>query len=165
MPRRHTPSPLRAASVQTSLSAPKVRRSVGVEPCRPPNAFKSSLKLFCQCCAGWPGHGSFPPLESLREQQQLRESLVTLPGQGPCEQKPSLTNYRFHTLAPCFLEGFSVRHLSMCAANAVVPDDPQKGLVVRRPELPVVSVTRGSRHAPVQKSLHGLRLQQPSLEP
>ena len=47
----------------------------------------------------------------------------------------------------------------------VVPDDPQKELVVRRPELPVVSVTRGPRHAPVQQSLHGLRLQQPSHEP
>ena len=47
-----TPSSLRAASVQTSLSTPKVRRSVGVEPCRAPNAFKSSLKRFCQCCAG-----------------------------------------------------------------------------------------------------------------
>ena len=41
--------------------------------------------------------------------------------------------------------------------NAVVPDDPQKELVVRRPELPIVSVTRGPRHAPVQKSLHGFR--------
>ena len=64
-----------------------------------------------------------------------------------------------------FLEGFSVRHLSICTVNAVVPDDPQKDLVVRRPELPIVSVTRGPRHAPVQQSLHGLRLQQPSLEP
>ena len=27
-----------------------------------------------------------------------------------------------------------------------------------------MSVTRGPRHAPVQKSLHGLRLQQPSLD-
>ena len=43
-----------------------------------------------------------------------------------------------------------MRYLSMCAVNAVVPDDPQKELVVRRPELPVVSVTRGPRHAPVQ---------------
>ena len=56
-----TPSSLRAASVQTSLSTPKVRRSVDVEPCRAPNASKSSLKLFCQCCAGWPGPGSSPP--------------------------------------------------------------------------------------------------------
>ena len=160
-----TPSPLRAASVQTSLSTPKVRRSVGVEPCRAPNALKSSLKLFYQCCAGWPGPGSSPPLESLGEQQPLRESLVILSGQGPCEQKPPLANCRFHTLAPGFLEGFSVRHISVCAVNAVVPDDPQKELVVRRPELPIVSVTRGPRHAPVQKSLHGLRLQQPSLEP
>ena len=99
-----------------------------------------------------------PPLESLGEQQPLRESLVILSGQGPCEQKPSLANCRFHTLAPGFLEGFSVRYLSVCAVNAVVPDDPQKELVVRRPELPIVSVTRGPRHAPVQKSLHGLRL-------
>ena len=52
-----------------------------------------------------------PPLESPGEQQPLRESLVTLSGQGPCEQKPSLANCRFHTLAPGFLEGFSVRHL------------------------------------------------------
>ena len=56
-----TPSPLGAASVQTSMSTPKVRRSVGVEPCRAPNVLKSSLKLFCQCCAGWPGPGSTPP--------------------------------------------------------------------------------------------------------
>ena len=35
----------------------------------------------------------------------------------------------------------------------MVPDDPQKELVVRRPELPIVSVTRGPRHAPVQQSL------------
>ena len=47
--------------------------------------------------------------------------------------------------------------------NAVVPDDPQKELVVRCPELPIVSVTRGPRHAPVQKSLHGLRLQHRAL--
>ena len=56
-----TPFPLRAASVQTSLSTPKVRRSVGLEPCRAPNALKSSIKLFCQCFAGWPGPGSSPP--------------------------------------------------------------------------------------------------------
>ena len=56
-----TPSPLRAASVQTSLSTPKVRRSVGVGPCRAPNALKSSLKLFCQCCTSWSGPGSPPP--------------------------------------------------------------------------------------------------------
>ena len=93
-----------------------------------------------------------PPLESLGEQQPLRESLVILSGQGPCEQKPSLANCRFHTLAPGFLEGFSVRHLSVCAVNAVVADDPQKELVVRRPELPIVSVTRAPRHAPVQKT-------------
>ena len=36
---------------------------------------------------------------------------------------------------------------------------------MRRPELPIVSVTRGPRHAPVQQSFHGLRLQQQSLEP
>ena len=89
------------------------------------------------------GSRVFPPLESLGEQQPLRESLVILSGQGPCEQKPSLANRRFHTLAPGFLEGFSVRHISICAVNAVVPDDPQKELVVRRPELPIVSVTRG----------------------
>ena len=105
------------------------------------------------------------PLESPGEQQPLRESLVTLSGQGPCEQKPSLAKYHFRTLAPGFLEGFSVRHLSICAVNAAVPDDPQKELVVRRPELPVVSVTQSPRHAPVQQSLHGLRFQQPSLEP
>ena len=106
----------------------------------------------------------FPPLESLGEQQPLRESLVTLSGQGPCEQKPSLANCRFHALAPGFLEGFSVRHILICAVNAVVLNDPQKELVVRHPELPIVSVTRGPRHAPVQQSLHGLRFQQPSLE-
>ena len=177
MPRRHkslrpqqnpvyhgTPPSLRAASVQTSLSTPKGRRSVGVEPCRAPNALKSSLKLFCQCCAGWLGPGSPSLLKSLGEQQPLRESLVTLSGQDPCEQQPSLANCRFHTLAPGFLEGFSVRQLSICAVNAVVPDDPQKELVMRRPELPIVSVTRCPRHAPVQQSLHGLCLQQPSLE-
>ena len=61
--RPHSPntSSVNRASVQTSLSTPKVRRSVGVEPCRAPNALKSSLKLFCQCCAGWPGPGSPPP--------------------------------------------------------------------------------------------------------
>ena len=124
-----TPSPLRAASVQTSLSTPRVHRSVGVEPCRAPNALKSSLELFCQCCASWPGPGSsppsslsanngrfgsrlspclakapanrsrrcghewsrvFPPLKSLGEHQPLRESLVALSGQGPCEQTPAL---------------------------------------------------------------------------
>ena len=106
-----------------------------------------------------------PPLESLGEQQPLRESLVILSGQGPCAQKPSLVKCRFHTLAPGFLEGFIVRHLSICAVNAVVFDDPQKELVVRRPELPIVSVTRGPRHAPVQQSLRGLRLQQSTLEP
>ena len=56
-----TPSSLCAASIQTSLSTPKVYRSVGVEPCRAPNALKSSLKLYCQCCGGWPGPGSSPP--------------------------------------------------------------------------------------------------------
>ena len=92
-----TPSSLRAASVQTSLSTPKVRRSVGVEPCRAPNALKSSLKLFSQCCAGWPGPGSSPPPESPGVQQPLRESLVTLSGQGLCKKKPSLANCRrFH---------------------------------------------------------------------
>ena len=106
----------------------------------------------------------FPPLEFPGKQQPLRESLVSLSGQGPCEQKPLLANCRFHTLAPGLLEGFSI-HLSICAVNAAVPDDPQKRLVVHRPELPVVSVTRSPRHAPVQQSLHGLRLQQPSLEP
>ena len=50
------------------------------------------------------------------------------------------------------------------AVNAVVPDGPQKELGVRRPELPVVNVTQSPRHAPVQQSLHGLRLLQPSLE-
>ena len=58
-----------------------------------------------------------------------------------------------------------MRHILICAMNAVVPDGPQKELVVRRPELPIVSVTRGPRHAPEQQSLHGLCLQQPSLEP
>ena len=58
-----------------------------------------------------------------------------------------------------------MRHLSVCAVNAVVPDDPQKELVVRRPELSIVSVTRGARHAPVQQSLYDLRLQKPGLEP
>ena len=45
-----------------------------------------------------------PPLESLGEQQPLRESLVTLPGQGPCEQKPSLANCRF---LPVFLRALA----------------------------------------------------------
>ena len=133
-----TPSPLRAASVQTSLSTPKVRRLVGVEPCRAPNALKSSLKLSLPVLCQLTGSRVSPPLESFGEQQSLRQSLVTLSGQGPCEQKPSLASCRFHTLAPGFLEGFSVRHLSICAVNAVVPDDPQKELVVRRPELPIV---------------------------
>ena len=163
-----TPSPLRVAAVQTSLWTPKVRRSVGVEPCRAPNALKSPLKLFCRCCAGWPGPGS-PPRSSLSaNNSRFGSRFFILSGEGPCEQNPSLANCRFHTLALGFLKGFpgfSVRHLSICAVNAVVPDDPQKELVVRRPELPIVSVTRGPRHAPVQQSLHGLRLQQPSLEP
>ena len=55
------PSPLRAASVRTSLSAPKVRLSVGVEPYRALNALKSFLKLFYHCCTGWPCPGSSPP--------------------------------------------------------------------------------------------------------
>ena len=83
----------------------------------------------------------------------------------PLQQKPSLANCLFRTLTPGFPEGFSARHLSICVVNAAVPDDPQKEFVVRRPELPLVSVTRSPRHAPVQQSLHGLRLQQPSLEP
>ena len=86
-----------------------------------PQAF---LPVLCRLA----GSRVSPPLESLGEQQPLRESLVILSGQGPCEQKPSLANCRFHTLAPGFLEGFSVRHLSVCAVNAVVPDDPQKEL-------------------------------------
>ena len=70
-----TPSSLRAASIQTSLSTPEVRRSVGPEPCRAPNALKSSLKLFCLCCGGWPVPGSSPPppLEFRGEQEPLRE--------------------------------------------------------------------------------------------
>ena len=56
-----TPSSLLAASVQTSLSTPKVRRSVDVEPRRAPNALESPLKLFYQRCAGWPGAVSSPP--------------------------------------------------------------------------------------------------------
>ena len=74
-----TPASLRAASVQTSLSTPKVRRSLGVEPCRAPNALESSLKLFCQWCAGCPGPGLLP-IESSGEQQPLWESLVTFSG-------------------------------------------------------------------------------------
>ena len=109
-----------------------------------------------------------PPLEFPGEQQPLQEPLVSLSGQGPREQKPSLVNCRFFSLAPGFLEGLSARHLTIGAVNAAVPDDLQKELVVRRPELPelpIVSVTRSPRHAPVQQSLHGLRLHQPSLEP
>ena len=127
-----------------------------LKPLDVPPAF---LPVLCRLA----GSRVFPPLESLGEQQPLRESLVTLSVQRPCEQKPSLANCRFHTLAPGFLEGLSVRHLSICAVNAVVHDDPQKELVVRRPELPVVSVTRGPRHAPVQQSLHGLCLQNRAL--
>ena len=50
----------------------------------------------------------------------------------------------------------------MCAVNAAVPNEPQKELVVRRPELPVVSVTWSPRHALVQQSLDGLHFQQPA---
>ena len=97
---------LRAASVQTSLSTPKVRRSVGVEPCRAPNALKLSLKLFLpELCRLVEARVSPPPLESLGEQQPLRESLVILSGRGPYEKKPSLANCRFQSLAPGFLEG------------------------------------------------------------
>ena len=46
--------PLARRLCPDELSTPKVRRSVDVEPCRAPNALKSSLKLFRQCCAGWP---------------------------------------------------------------------------------------------------------------
>ena len=73
--------------------------------------------------------------------EPLRESLVTLSDQGPCEHKPSLANCIFQTLAHGFLEGFSVRNLSICAVKAAVPDDLQKELAMRRPELPIVSVT------------------------
>ena len=160
-----TPSPMRAASVQTSLSTPKVCRSVGVEPCRAPNALKSSLKLFCQCCAGWPGPGSSPPSSLSANNSRFGSRLSPYCLAKAPANRSRRWRSRFHTLARGFLEGFSVRHLSICAVNAVVPDDPQKELVVRRPELPIVSVTRGPRHASVQQSLHGLRLQQPSLEP
>ena len=61
-----THSSLRTASVQTSLSTPKVRRSVGAEPCRAPNSLKSSLKLFCQCCTAGRGPGLPPPRVSRR---------------------------------------------------------------------------------------------------
>ena len=78
-----TPSSLRAASVQTSLSTPKARRSVGVEPCTAPNALKSSLKLFCQCCAGWPGPRSSPlsslPANNSRFGSRLTFSLAKAP--------------------------------------------------------------------------------------
>ena len=145
---------LRKSTDQLAWSRVELRMPLEVVP-------QAFLPVLCRLA----GARFFPPLESLGEQQPLRESLVTLSGQGPCEQKPSLANCRFHTLAPGFLEGFRVRHISICALNAAVPDDPQKELVVRRPELPVVSVTRSPRHAPVQQSLHGLRLQQPCLEP
>ena len=107
----------------------------------------------------------FPHLEFLGEQQPLRESIVTLSGQGPYEQKSSLANCRFHISPPGFLEDFGVRHLLICAVNAAVHYDLQKELLVPRPELPVLSVTRSPRHAPVQQSLRGLCLQQSSLEP
>ena len=100
----------------------------------------------------------FAPLEFPGEQQLLRESLVSLSGQGPGEQKPLLVNCWFHTSVPGFLEAFSVRHLSRGAVNVAVPNDPQNELEVRHPELPVVRGTRSPRHAPVQPSLHGLRL-------
>ena len=62
------------------------------------------LPVLCRLAGG----RIFPLLESPGEQQSLRESLVTLSGQDSCEQKPSLANYRFNTLAPGFLEVFSV---------------------------------------------------------
>ena len=177
MPRRHKSLRPQQNPCVPRHSLPLARRLCPDEPVdseSPPSSWRGAVwsfecfevvpQAFLSVLCWLTGARVFPLLESLGEQQPLRESLVTLSGQGSCEQKPSLANCRFHTLAPGFLEGFSVRHISICAVNAVVPADPQEELVVRRPYLPVVSVTRGPRHAPVQQSLHGLRLQQPSLE-
>ena len=102
-----TPSPLRAASVQTSLSTPKVRRSVGVEPCRAQNALKSSLKLFCQCCAGWPGPGSSPPSSLSANNSRFGSRL------SPCLAKaPANSSHRWRIVAstlwlPVFLRALA----------------------------------------------------------
>ena len=58
-------------------------------------------------------------------------------------------------MAPGFLEGFSVRHLSVCAVNGVVPDDPQKELVVRRPDLPIVADSNDMKQCRLHKSAPG----------
>ena len=81
-----THSSLRAASVQTSLSTPKVRRSVGVEPCRVPNALKSSLKLFCQCCGGCPGPGSSPPSSLLPNNKSFGSRLSPCLAKAPANR-------------------------------------------------------------------------------
>ena len=75
---------------------------------------QSFLPVLCRLA----GARVSPPLESPGGQQSLWESLVSLSCQGPCEQKPSLANCRFHNLAPGFLESFSVRHPSIRAVNA-----------------------------------------------
>ena len=87
----------RPASVQTSLLTPKARRSVGVEPCRAPDALKPSLKLFCQCCAGWPGPVSSPPSSLSANNSRLGSRL------SPCLAKaPANRSRRWRIVASTF---------------------------------------------------------------
>ena len=67
----------------------------------------------------------FPP-DEFSVHQPLREAPGGLSGHGFREQKSPLSNSSFHALAPCLLEGLSVRKLSVGAALAAVPDNSQE---------------------------------------
>ena len=67
----------------------------------------------------------FPP-DDFSVHQPLREAPGGLSGHGSREQKSPLSNGSFHALAPCLLEGLSVRKLSVGAALAAVPDNSQE---------------------------------------
>ena len=54
----------------------------------------------------------FPP-DEFSVHQPLREAPGGLSGYGSREQKSPLSNGSFHALAPCLLEGLSVRKLSV----------------------------------------------------
>ena len=114
------PSSIFAARVNTALSTPNVSRLSTVEPSVAPNAWKSSLRQL-RASLAW----IFPP-DEFSVHQPLREAPGGLSGHGSREQKSPLSNGSFHALAPCLLEGLSVRKLSVGAALAAVPDNSQK---------------------------------------
>ena len=69
--------------------------------------------LLCWASLSW----IFPP-DEFSVHQPLREAPGGLSGHGSREQKSPLSNGSFHALAPCLLEGLSVRKLSVGAAYA-----------------------------------------------